>query len=298
MDAVIEVDSLTKRFGRTVAVDGLSFAVPRGSIVGFLGPNGSGKTTTLRTLLGLTTPTAGRATVEGRPYAALPDPARVIGAVLDAAQFHPGRTGRDHLRVFARAAGVARSRVDALLRLVGLGEAAGRRVRGYSLGMRQRLSLATALLGDPRVLVLDEPANGLDPQGIRWLRDFLRDRRDEGRTVLVSSHVLSEVAQVVDEVLVLHKGRLVAQGPVAELTAAAGAPVRVRSADPGRLSEALAARGVTATGDGPGWLVAHRTTAESVGATAAEHRIAIYEMAAHPRTLEDIFLHVTGEADR
>ncbi|BCB73989.1 hypothetical protein GCM10022251_12030 [Phytohabitans flavus] len=219
MDAVIEVDSLTKRFGRTVAVDGLSFAVPRGSIVGFLGPNGSGKTTTLRTVLGLTVPTAGRAMVEGRPYAALPEPARVIGAVLDAAQFHPGRTGRDHLRVFAKAAGVSRSRVDVLLRLVGLDEAAGRRVRGYSLGMRQRLSLATALLGDPRILILDEPANGLDPQGIRWLRDFLRDRRDEGRTVLVSSHVLSEVAQVVDEVLVLHRGRLVAQGRVEELTA-------------------------------------------------------------------------------
>jgi len=290
VDAVIEVDSLTKRFGRTVAVDGLSFAVPRGSIVGFLGPNGSGKTTTLRAVLGLTVPTAGRATVEGRPYAALPDPARVIGAVLDAAQFHPGRTGRDHLRVFATAAGVPRTRVDHLLRLVGLDKAADRRVRGYSLGMRQRLSLATALLGDPRVLVLDEPANGLDPQGIRWLRDFLRDRRDEGRTVLVSSHVLSEVAQIVDEVLVLHRGRLVAQGRVEQLTSA----VRVRSADPPRLAEVLAGKGVPVTGDGPGWLVAQGTTAEAVGAAAADHQIAVYEIAAHPQTLEDLFLGVTA----
>jgi ABC-2 type transport system ATP-binding protein len=217
-EAVIEVDALSKRFGRTAAVDGLSFTVPGGSIVGLLGANGSGKTTTMRMLLGLTAPTAGKATIGGRPYAALRDPARQVGAVLDAGQFHPGRTGRNHLRVFAVAARVDGSRVDALLDLVGLTDAADRRVGGYSLGMRQRLSLATALLGDPRILVLDEPANGLDPHGIRWLRDFLSDRRAEGRTVLISSHVLAEVAQVVDHVVVIDRGRLIAQGGIDAIT--------------------------------------------------------------------------------
>jgi ABC-2 type transport system ATP-binding protein len=215
--AVIEVDSLTKRYGGTTAVDGLSFTVDKGSVVGLLGANGSGKTTTMRMLLGLAEPTTGRATIGGRAYADIPDPAREVGAVLDAAQFHPGRTGRNHLRVFAKAAGVPESRADALLHKTGLDDAAHKRVGKYSLGMRQRLALATALLGDPRVLVLDEPANGLDPHGIRWLRDFLRAQRDEGRTVLLSSHVLAEVAQVVDHVVVLARGRLVAQGSVDEI---------------------------------------------------------------------------------
>ncbi|GAA0963581.1 ABC transporter ATP-binding protein [Virgisporangium aurantiacum] len=216
-DPVIEVDSLTKRYDKTTAVDGLSFTVTGGSVVGLLGANGSGKTTTMRMLLGLAAPTTGRATIGGRPYAAIPHPAREVGAVLDAAQFHPGRTGRNHLRVFAKAADVPKTRVDALLAQVDLEDAARKRVGKYSLGMRQRLALATALLGDPRVLVLDEPANGLDPHGIRWLRDFLRAQRDEGRTVLLSSHVLAEVAQVVDHVVVLAKGRLVAQGAVDEI---------------------------------------------------------------------------------
>ncbi|GIJ66825.1 ABC transporter ATP-binding protein [Virgisporangium ochraceum] len=221
--AVIEVDGLTKRYGDTTAVDDLTFTVPGGSIVGLLGANGSGKTTTMRMLLGLAAPTTGRATIGGRAYAAIPEPARVVGAVLDAAQFHPGRTGRDHLRAFATAAGVATDRADALLARVGIADAGNRRVRGYSLGMRQRLALATALLGDPRVLVLDEPANGLDPHGIRWLRDFLHAQRDEGRTVLLSSHVLAEVARVVDHVVVLSRGRLVAQGDVASIIALTGA---------------------------------------------------------------------------
>jgi ABC-2 type transport system ATP-binding protein len=216
-DPVIEVDSLTKRYKDTTAVDGLTFTVGRGSVVGLLGANGSGKTTTMRMLLGLAAPTAGRATIGGRVYARIPDPAREVGAVLDAAQFHPGRTGRNHLRVFAKAAGEPETRVDTLLRRTGLEDAAHKRVGKYSLGMRQRLALATALLGDPRVLVLDEPANGLDPHGIRWLRDFLRAQRDEGRTVLLSSHVLAEVAQVVDHVIVLARGRLVAEGAVDEI---------------------------------------------------------------------------------
>ena len=200
---MLEVRSLTKRFGAVTAVDDLSFSATPGQIFGFLGPNGAGKTTTLRTMLGLTLPTSGGATVDGRPYRELKDPVAVVGAVLEGPQFHPGRTGRNHLRVLARAAGLPVTRVDEVLRLVELDAAGGRRVKGYSLGMRQRLSLAGALLGNPQALVLDEPANGLDPQGIRWLRDFLRARAAEGRTVLISSHVLAEVAQTVDEVVVL-----------------------------------------------------------------------------------------------
>ncbi len=242
---MLEVDSLTKRFGATLAVDGLSFKAEPGRVLGFLGPNGAGKTTTLRTMLGLTIPTSGSATVDGRPYRELSDPVRVLGAVLEGPQFHPGRTGRNHLRVLASAAGLPTGRVDEVLKLVELDGAGGRRVKGYSLGMRQRLSLAGALLGDPRALVLDEPANGLDPQGIRWLRDFLRARAAEGRTVLISSHVLSEVAQTVDGVVVVSRGRLIAQGTVDELTAGAGGAVWVRS--PAR--DAAARR---AQGEGPG----------------------------------------------
>ena len=199
-----------------------------GTITGFLGPNGAGKTTTLRMVLGLATPTSGRALVFDRPYAELVRPALRIGAVLEATDFHPGRSGRDHLRTLGRAVDVPDSRVDEVLSLVELTEAARRRVKGYSLGMRQRLGLAAALLGDPELLILDEPANGLDPEGVRWLRDFLRRLASEGRTVLVSSHVLAEVAQTVDQVLIISRGRLVIESPLAELTARAGGAVRVR----------------------------------------------------------------------
>jgi ABC-2 type transport system ATP-binding protein len=292
---MLEVDSLTKRFGSTLAVDGLSFKADPGRVLGFLGPNGAGKTTTLRTLLGLTIPTSGSATVEGRSYRELSDPVRVIGAVLEGPQFHPGRTGRNHLRVLASAAGLPTGRVDEVLRLVELEGAGGRRVKGYSLGMRQRLSLAGALLGDPRGLVLDEPANGLDPQGIRWLRDFLRARAAEGRTVLISSHVLAEVAQTVDEVVVVSRGRLIAQGTVDELTASAGGggAVWVRSPARDRLREALQARDV-AVQDGQGdWLTVPGATLEVVGDTAAEHGIAVYELYRQSQTLEDVFLQLT-----
>jgi ABC-2 type transport system ATP-binding protein len=215
----IEVARLTNRFGPTVAVQDLSFTVSYGRITGFLGPNGAGKTTTLRALLGLTRPDAGTAVIAGRRYAELADPFGTVGALLDAGAFHPGRTGRDHLRVLARAAGVPARRADQLLATVGLAQAARQRAGGYSLGMRQRLGLAAALLGDPRVLVLDEPANGLDPQGIRWLRDLLRSLAAEGRSVLISSHVLAEVAQTVDDVVVISGGRSVAQAPLRELLA-------------------------------------------------------------------------------
>jgi ABC-2 type transport system ATP-binding protein len=216
--AVIAIEGLTKRFGEVVAVDGLSFEVDRGTVVGFLGPNGAGKTTTLRMLLGLVAPTAGSARIDGRRYRELSEPVRHVGALLEASSFHPGRSARDHLRVVTTAAGLPLSRADEVLDQVGLAGAARRRVGGFSLGMRQRLGLATALLGDPEVLILDEPANGLDPEGVHWLRGLLRHLADEGRTVLVSSHVLAEVAQTVDQVVIVARGRLVTQSTLAALT--------------------------------------------------------------------------------
>jgi ABC-2 type transport system ATP-binding protein len=293
---VLEISSLTKRFGSTLAVDGLSFSAGEGRILGFLGPNGAGKTTTLRSLLGLTVPTSGSATVEGRPYRELPDPVSVVGAVLEGPQFHPGRTGRNHLRVLAAAAGLPDSRVDDMLRLVELDGAGGKRVKGYSLGMRQRLSLAGALLGDPRALVLDEPANGLDPQGIRWLRDFLRARAAEGRTVLVSSHVLAEVAQTVDEVVVVSHGRLVGQGTLAELTGGT-ATIWVRPGDLDALQAALQASEIRTEPGPPGWLKVHGSSLEAVGDTAVRERIAVYELYQHSQSLEDVFLQLTGTTE-
>jgi ABC-2 type transport system ATP-binding protein len=215
---VVTVRSLTKRFGDVVAVDDLTFSLSPGTVTGFLGPNGAGKTTTLRLLLGLAEPTAGEALVFGRRYRDLPQPARRVGAVLESADFHPGRGGRDHLRALALAARIPPSRVEEVLALVGLEAAAGRRVKTYSLGMRQRLGLATALLGDPEVLILDEPANGLDPAGVHWLRRFLRRFAERGRSVLVSSHMLAEAAQTVDHVVIIDHGRRVATGRIDELT--------------------------------------------------------------------------------
>ena len=214
----IQIQGLVKRYGPVTAVDNLSFEVQPGTVTGFLGPNGAGKTTTLRMLLGLVTPDAGSVTIDGRRYAELAEPLHQVGAVLEAS-FHPGRTARAHLRIQALSADADPSRVDDVLSLVGLADAADRRVGGFSLGMRQRLGLATALLADPNLLILDEPANGLDPEGIRWLRGLLRDFAAEGGTVLVSSHLLTEVAQTIDSAVIVHHGRLVVQAPVAELTA-------------------------------------------------------------------------------
>jgi ABC-2 type transport system ATP-binding protein len=302
--SAVAVEALVKRFGSTTAVDGLSFTVAPGRIVGFLGPNGAGKTTTLRALLGLVSPTSGRALVDGRPYRELDDPVRAVGAVLENARFHPGRTGRAHLRILAAAGGVPASRVEEVLALVGLPDDGGRRTGGYSLGMRQRLSLAAALLGDPRVLVLDEPANGLDPQGIRWLRDVLRALADQGRAVLVSSHVLAEIAQTVDDVIVIGRGRLVAQGSVEELTRRSSSGVRVRAPDRRHLAAALAAQGARVEAD-PGAppatagtlaFVARGITAERVGELAAEHGMVLHELTPLAATLEDVFLELTGDA--
>jgi ABC-2 type transport system ATP-binding protein len=219
--SVIEATGLTKRYGRVLAVDQLNFTVERGEVAGFLGPNGAGKTTTLRMLLGLVRPDGGSATINGHAYGELADPLRQVGAVLEASSFHPGRTARNHLRIQAIVADIDAERIDVVLDLVGLSDAADRRVRGFSLGMRQRLGLATALLADPEVLILDEPANGLDPEGVRWLRDLVRNLAAEGTAVLVSSHILAEVAQSVDSVIIINHGRVVAQAPIAELTATA-----------------------------------------------------------------------------
>jgi len=290
---LIEVVSLSKRFGKTQAVSDLSFRVEPGTITGFLGPNGAGKSTTLRAILGLVHPDAGRATVLGLPYRQLDRPLHRVGAVLEASEVHPGRSGRNHLRVQAAAAGLPRSRVEEVLSLVELSAAAKRRVKGYSLGMRQRLGLATALLGDPEVLVLDEPANGLDPAGIRWLRDFLRSLAAERRTILVSSHVLSEVSQTADSVVIIHRGTLVQQGSIAEVVAGAQGATRVRSPQAQRLRDLLAAEGATVTEVGDGLLAAN-VRPERVGEVAAANGVVLHELTVEYATLEEVFLELTG----
>jgi ABC-2 type transport system ATP-binding protein len=293
--ATIEVRSLMKRFGAVTAVDGVSFDVEPGVVTGFLGPNGAGKTTTLRMILGLAHPTSGTATVDGRPYRDLPDPARTVGAVLERSGFHPGRRARDHLRTVARAARIPESRADETLELVALQKAARRRAGQYSLGMRQRLALATALLGDPRILILDEPANGLDPQGIRWLRDFLRWYASQGRTVLVSSHVLAEMAQTADAVIVISRGRVVAQGPIAELIAGRGGAVEVRSPGAERLAAALRSRGFAVERSGDNTLVVTGADVAAVGDLALSEGVAIHGLRERSASLEDVFFDLTGE---
>ena len=291
---MIEVEGLTKRFGSTLAVDDLSFSVEPARITGFLGPNGAGKSTTMRALLGLVRPTAGSTTILGRPYRDLDDPVGRVGVLLETFDAHPGRSGRNHLRVLAVAGGIPRTRVDEVLALVDMREAGRRRVKGYSLGMRQRLGLAAALLGDPEVLVLDEPANGLDPQGIRWLRDFLRGLAGEGRTILISSHVLSEVAQTVDEVVIIHRGRLVRQAAMADVEAMAAGSTTVRSPEAARLGALLVAAQVNVhdTGDGS---LAVAAPPELVGEIAAANGIVLHELSVERATLEEVFLELTGD---
>jgi ABC-2 type transport system ATP-binding protein len=293
MAHAIEVSGLTKRFGEVLAVDNLSFTADEGRVVGFLGPNGAGKTTTLRMLLGLVNPTAGRATVNGSHYVALADPVHTVGAVLDGGMLHPGRSGRNHLRALARAAKVSDQRVDELLQLVALSDAANRRAGGYSLGMRQRLGLAAALLGDPKVLVLDEPANGLDPQGIRWLRDFLRTLAGEGRAILVSSHVLAEVSQTADDVVVINRGKSVAQAPLQEIMARSGGGMKVAGPDVRKLGDILHQQGADVSGDTAEILVKDRT-GEQIGRVVAEHRLVISELAPVGSSLEEIYFELTG----
>jgi ABC-2 type transport system ATP-binding protein len=293
---LIEVRSLTKRYGRVLAVDDLTFEAHPGRVTGFLGPNGAGKTTTLRVLVALLHPTSGEARVLGRRYVELEQPARHVGAILEVNAFHPGRSGRNHLRTLARAARVEEKRVDEMLALVDLTAAANRRVRGYSLGMKQRLALAGALLGDPRVLVLDEPANGLDPQGIRWLRDLLRALADQGRTVLVSSHVLAEIAQLADDVVIIAKGRSLAQASVEEVLASAHRGTRVRSPQRDKLIDLLQRAGLDAETFGDDGLVVAAEPA-SVGEIAATDGVVLHELAPQAATLEDVFLELTRGAE-
>jgi ABC-2 type transport system ATP-binding protein len=291
---VIEVVDLRKRYRKATAVDGLTFDVPTGRITGFLGPNGAGKTTPLRVLLGLVHATAGTATIEGRPYRGLEDPIGTVGAVLEATNFHPKRSGRNHLRMLATAAGVPDVRVAEVLERVELGPVASRVVGGYSLGMRQRLSVAGALLGRPRLLVLDEPANGLDPEGIRWLRDFLRSFTASGGTVFISSHVLGEVQQLADDVVIIHRGRLVAHETIAGLTArsrAAGGS-RVRTPQAEELRTLLAREGVDATVSGDDRLDVAAPSAR-VGEIAAAGGIVLHELTSETATLEEAFLELT-----
>jgi ABC-2 type transport system ATP-binding protein len=291
---MIEVERLTKRYGKTLAVDDLSFQVGAGRITGFLGPNGAGKTTTLKAALALIRPTSGETRVLGKHYSELDDPTRKVGAVLETSRYHPGRSGRNHLRVVAAQAGIPRERVEEVLELVALKDAAKRRVGGYSLGMRQRLGLAAALLGDPEVLILDEPANGLDPAGIRWLRDLLRELAARGRTILISSHVLAEVEQIVDEVVIIHRGRFVTQSSTADLSAQVSAGVRVRSPDAERLQQVVAAEGMTVTVLEDGALMVSEGTAERIGELAAANGIVLHELTPQKATLEEAFLELTG----
>ena len=289
---MIEVSGLTKRYGEHRAVDDLTFTAPPGKVTGVVGPNGAGKTTTFRCLLGLARPTAGAALIDGRPYRELPEPRRQVGAVLEAMGFHPARTGRNHLRVLARAGGIDQARIDGLLDLVGLRSAADRRVGGYSLGMRQRLGLAAAMLGDPSTVVLDEPVNGLDPAGVAWARRLLRAWADEGRTVVVSSHLLTELAQVADRVVVIQSGRLVAETDIAALAGS----VTVRVDRPTAMVAALDAAGVAHELQADGAISVPGGEPAEVGRIAAQASVAVTELARSTAgdSLEAMFFTAIG----
>jgi ABC-2 type transport system ATP-binding protein len=297
--AMIEVVGLTKRFGDLVAVDDLSFTAPAGQVTAVLGPNGAGKTTTFRMVLGLARPTAGRALIDGRPYVELARPRQTVGAVLESSGFHPARTGRNHLRVVAAAAGIPRSRVDELLAFVGLARAADRRVVGYSTGMRQRLAVAGALLGDPRVVVLDEPTSGLDPEGVAWTRVLLRELAAEGRCVLLASHLLAEVVQAADRVVIIARGRALREADLDSLDAATELAVRVDDAE--SLASALTAQQgaeVGATGDGR--LAVRGVSAEEVGRTAARVGATVFELSSRSagESLERLYLSLVSPEER
>lgn len=294
----VEVEHLTKRYGSTVAVDDLSFAIPSGTIAGFLGPNGAGKTTTFRMLVGLATPTGGSARVLGQDYRSLEDPIRQVGAMLEVSGYHPSRTARNHLLLLARTGDVEASRVDELMGLVELEDAADRAVGGFSSGMRQRLGLASALLGDPELLLLDEPANGLDPKGIRWLREFLRSlAHEEGKTVFVSSHVLAEVAQMVDDVVIINRGKLITQDPVESVVAHMGRRLAVRSPDADRLADLLLSGDATVTRSDNERMLVSGIDIEEVGRVAAANGLTLFELREEGMSLEDTFLSLTGSED-
>ncbi|GEL18304.1 ABC transporter ATP-binding protein [Pseudonocardia asaccharolytica] len=296
---MIEASDLTKRYGPTVAVDDLSFVVKPGRVTGFLGPNGAGKSTTMRMILGLDRPTGGQVLIDGRRYGELEHPLRTVGALLDARWAHPNRSARSHLRWLARSNQLPRSRVDEVLDLVGLSSVADKRAGGFSLGMSQRLGIAGALLGDPQVLLFDEPVNGLDPEGILWIRQLMQGLAAEGRTVLVSSHLLSEMALTASDLVVIGRGRLIAQASTAEFVdAAAGQSILVRSPRSDRLSVLLTANGASVVadpGDGPPALLVTGVTAEQIGDTAAANGIALHELSPRRGSLEEAFMQITGD---
>jgi ABC-2 type transport system ATP-binding protein len=291
---MITVSGLTKRYGDRTVVDDVSFTLEPGTVTGFLGPNGAGKTTTMRMMTGLVAPTAGAALVAGRLYAEQPNPGAVVGTLLDASAVHPGRTGRTHLRLLARTVGVPAGRVDEVLGLVGLADAAHRRIGGYSLGMRQRLGIAGALLAEPPVLIFDEPANGLDPEGIRWMRALLRSHAAQGGTVLLSSHLLGEVEHTVDRLLVIGTGRIVADAPVADLLGAEG--TAVRAADPAAFTRALEGAGFHVQQGADGALLVPGTDPSQVGAVAAVGGHVLVDLRPQQRALEDLFFSLTDAA--
>ncbi|MEV1285649.1 ABC transporter ATP-binding protein [Micromonospora sp. NPDC049679] len=295
-DGQIVVSGLTKQYRNVRAVDNLSFTVEPGRVTGFLGPNGAGKTTTLRMVLNLVTPTAGNATIGGQRYGDLAEPLRHVGAVLEASSAHKGRTGANHLRVIAAAAGLPRQRVDDVLAMVGLTPAAKRKFKGYSLGMRQRLGIATAMLGDPKVLILDEPANGLDPEGIRWMRDLLKSLAAQGRTVLVSSHLLSEMQILADDLVIIAAGKLVTQGPVDQVmgSMSGAAHVRVRTPQADALTAALTAQNATVTPAEDGALLVLGVDAPAVGRAALAAGVELHELATDRPDLERVFLELTA----
>jgi ABC-2 type transport system ATP-binding protein len=294
---VIEAVGLTKRYGETVAVDGLSFVVQPGVVTGFLGPNGAGKSTTMRMLLGLDRPTAGTASINGRPYTRLTAPLCEVGALLEARAIHTGRSARNHLLALAATHGIGRRRVDQVLELVGLTQVAGKRAGGFSLGMGQRLGIASALLGDPHTLILDEPVNGLDPEGILWIRTLLRSLAAEGRTVFVSSHLMSEMSMTATHLIVVGQGRLIADCSVAELTNASGrSVVRVRAEEAPRLRDLLAADGVSITSTERDLLTVSGLSSTEIGKVAAEARVALIELTPQQASLEEAFMELTRDA--
>ncbi len=289
----VEVDHLVKRYGKRTVVSDLSFEARPGRVTGFLGPNGSGKSTTMKIMLDLASAESGQVSIGGHRYRDLREPSATVGALLESNAFHPGRSGRDHLRILADADGIDLRRVDEVLELVGLGDAASRRVGAYSLGMRQRLGFAGALLGDPPVLILDEPANGLDPMGIHQMRDLLRARAAQGHTVLVSSHLLAEIEQLADDVVVVNRGRLVTSGPLDELQETV---TRVRASALGPLRHLLQANGADVSPEGDALLV-HGTSMEEIGQQAFDAGIAIYELSTGAASLEERFLQWTATTD-
>ncbi|TFV87392.1 ATP-binding cassette domain-containing protein [Blastococcus sp. CT_GayMR16] len=295
---MIQVRGLTKQYAAVCAVDDLTFDVLPGKVTGFLGPNGAGKSTTMRMILGLDKPTAGSALVGGRPFARLGEPLRAAGALLDAQAVHPGRSGRDHLRVAARTHGIPVRRVDEVIDQVGLGPAARRRVRGYSLGMRQRLGIATALLGDPAALLFDEPMNGLDLDGVRWIRRLVRELADDGRTVLLSSHLMSEMEQTADHLVIIGRGRLIADASIQEVMRGEGAArkVRVRTPSTDQLAGALLRMRLRVHPTDDGELLVEGASAETVGDVALEAGVAVHRLAEEHTSLEQVYLDLTGDS--